>query len=343
VLSDVAAVVRELRNELEDNGRDAFICGRTAFGQFLDEWLKLTWEKREEKTNIDYEDMIRLYVKPYLGKIPLEDLSSMEIQRGYSRMTARGLSPKTVRNVHVIVMGSLNQAVKWGKIRKNPCLGVELPKRAHREMQYLDREQAKAFVKACREQESRLVLWFALWTGMRPEEYMAVQWKDVDFDRGEVKVRRKVQHREKGGGWYVGELKTAKSRRVIPLDEDLETELRRHRIRQRERIQDRFEKKERYEQHGFVFASEVGTPWRVRNLQRRVFKPLLQKLKLPDIRLYDLRHTCATLLLSNGVDVKTVSEWLGHANAAETLNTYAHVMPSAKKEAATGFGKVLRG
>lgn len=228
VLSDVATVVRELRNKLEDDGRDAFICGRTSFGQFLDEWLKLTWEKREEKTNIDYEDMIRLDIKPYLETIPLENLSAMEIQKGYSKMTARGLAPKAVRNVHVVVRGSLNQVVKWGKIRKNPCFGVELPKRAHREMQYLDREQAKVFVKECRKQENRLVLWFALWTGMRPEEYMAVQWKDIDFDRGEVKVRRKVQHREKGGGWYVGELKTLKSRRVIPLDEDLAVELRRH-------------------------------------------------------------------------------------------------------------------
>ena len=168
ILSDVADVVRELRNELNENGRDTFISGRTTFDQFLGEWLKLTWDKREEKTNRDYEDMVRLYIKPYLGNISLEKLSAMEIQKAYSKMTARSLSPKTVRNVHVIVRASLNQAVKWGKIRKNPCFGVELPKRAHREMQYLDREQSKEFVKGCRKQENRLVLWFALWTGMRP-------------------------------------------------------------------------------------------------------------------------------------------------------------------------------
>jgi integrase len=178
---------------------------------------------------------------------------------------------------------------------------------------------------------------------MRPEEYLGLQWKDIDFDKGILKVQRKVRYNHKGGGWYFGELKTEKSRRSFPLDEPLLVTLRRHKIVQWKMVQDRFEKKQKYERLGLVFASEVGTPLSVRNLQRDSFKPILKNAKLPDIRLYDLRHTCATLLLTKGTDIKTVSEWLGHANPDETLRTYAHVLPSMKIQAGRNIAQAMRG
>jgi integrase len=242
-----------------------------------------------------------------------------------------------------VLSTALKQAIAWDKLKRSPVAGVKLPKKEHKEMQVLDEQEVKKFLAECTRDKNGLIFELALYTGMRPEEYLGLQWKDIDFDKGILKVQRKVRYNHKGGGWYFGELKTEKSRRSFPLDEPLLVTLRRHKIVQWKMVQDRFEKKQKYERLGLVFASEVGTPLSVRNLQRDSFKPILKNAKLPDIRLYDLRHTCATLLLTKGTDIKTVSEWLGHANPDETLRTYAHVLPSMKIQAGRNIAQAMRG
>ena len=327
----VPAIVRQLWAEVEAIPEN--LNKDTTLAQYLDEWLNLTSEKRNEKTNSDYEGFFRLYVKPAIGNLPLIKVGAMDIQRVYKAMSDRGLSPKTVRLTHGALSVALKQAVKWKKIRETPAAGVDLPKRAHREMMFLDDKQAKKFLEVCKEDKHGLLFDLAIYTGARPSEYLGLKWQDIDFDRGLLRIQRKVRHNSKGGGWYEGETKTKQSKRSMPLDESLLASLRKHRIKQSKGGQ----------MQTFVFASEAGTPLSLRNLERRHFKPLLKKAGLPDIRLYDLRHTCATLLLMKGTDIKTVSEWLGHANPDETLRTYAHVLPSMKEQAAKNIAEVLRG
>lgn len=342
-LRKVEETVRLLRNELQDAGPNIFVEGRTPLGTYLDQWLDLTKINRGEKTNADYEMLIRLYINPSLGKLELAKVSKMEIQALYSRMLDRGLSSRTVRYTHAVLSTALKQAVEWEKLKKNPTVGVKLPKKQHKEMRPLDENEVKLFLAECVKDKNGLIFELALYTGMRPEEYLGLQWKDIDFDKGVLKVQRKMRYNRKGGGWYFGELKTKKSMRIFPLDEMLLIALRRHKVEQWQMRQDRFEKKQQYERHNLIFASEVGTPLSTRNLQRDSFKPILKRTELPDIRLYDLRHTCATLLLSQGTDIKTVSEWLGHANADETLRTYTHVLPSMKTQAGRNMTQAMRG
>ena len=201
----------------------------------------------------------------------------------------------------------------------------------------------KKFLRGCAKRKDGLLLELALYTGMRPEEYLALQWRDINFEDGILNVERKVRYNRKGGGWYFGALKTEKSRRSFPLDQPLLLALRRHKLEQWQIRHERFEKDKKYERLDLVFASETGTPLSARNLQRDSFKPILKEAKLPDIRLYDLRHTCATLHLLEGTDIKTVSEWLGHANPDETLRTYAHVLPSMKIQAGRNIARAMRG
>ena len=145
----------------------------------------------------------------------------------------------------------------------------------------------------------------------------------------------------KGGGWYFGEPKTSRSRRTIPIPRSLVNELADHR---RKQVESRLRKGADYQNNDLVFASGEGTPILLRNLVRRHFQPVLTHARLsPTLRLYDLRHSCATLLLSAGENPKVVSERLGHASIVLTLDTYSHVLPSMQQAATEKLERILYG
>ena len=145
----------------------------------------------------------------------------------------------------------------------------------------------------------------------------------------------------KGGGWYFGEPKTSRSRRTLPLPMSLVGALIEHRRKQGE---SRLKKGADYQNNDLVFATSEGTPILLRNLVRRHFRPVITRAKLSEsFRLYDLRHSCATLLLSAGENPKVVSERLGHASIVLTLDTYSHVLPSMQQAATEKLEKILYG
>ena len=174
---------------------------------------------------------------------------------------------------------------------------------------------------------------------MRPEEYLGLQWKDVELEKGTVTVQRTLVWRRKGGGWYFSEPKTARSRRTIPLPVSLVQRMREHRRKQAEQ---RLKASPKYHNNDLVFATAEGSPLMPRNLLSRHFKPTLKRAELPNsIRLYDLRHSCATLLLAAGENPKVVSERLGHAGITMTLDVYSHVLPSMQQAAAERLERLL--
>ncbi len=177
----------------------------------------------------------------------------------------------------------------------------------------------------------------ALTTGMREGELLALQWKDLDMAGGSLQVRRKVS-RITNKGFVVSEPKTAKSRRNIPLAPRTLEALKRHRVRQNEQ---RLALGDAWEDQGLIFANSLGKPLEVSNMTRRSFRPLLVKAGLPQIRFHDLRHSCATLLLSMGIHPKVVQERLGHSQISVTLDTYSHVLPSMQEEAAQRLDALL--
>jgi len=205
-------------------------------------------------------------------------------------------------------------------------------------MQSLTPTEASAFLTAAEEDSQGTVLAFALATGMRPEEYLALQWKDICLEKGIATVRRSIARR-KGGGWYFGEPKTARSKRSVPLPTSLVTALKEHKRKQNEV---RLKAGVKYGQHDLVFATSEGTPWVSRNLILRHFRPTLKRAGITKkLRLYDLRHSCASLLLSANVHPKVVSERLGHASVTLTLDVYSHVLPSMQHEASEKLETML--
>jgi integrase len=313
-----------------------------SLNKYLDKWLKSVVRPRvREATFDDYEYLLDRYIRPALGALRLCDIRSSDIQKVYSEMLGeKELSARTVRMAHAVLSSALKQALRWHMIPRNSCEFVDLPRLARREMQALSPEEATRFLEAAKTDKNGVALVFALATGMRPEEYLALKWTDIDMQIGTATVRRTLIWR-KGGGWYFGEPKTSRSRRNVPLPKSLLVSLAEHRRKQAER---RLKKGADYENNDLVFATGNGAPILLRNLVRRHFQPILTRAKLSStLRLYDLRHSCATLLLSAGENPKVVSERLGHASIVLTLDTYSHVLPSMQQAATEKLEKILYG
>jgi integrase len=185
-------------------------------------------------------------------------------------------------------------------------------------MMALSEEQAKIFLTAAKGNALEALYIIAITTGMRQGELLGLRWEDLDLDAGTLKVRRTV---------YNGQIqapKTAKSKRNITLAKDAILALRNHK-----------------KVGEWVFSTSTGNTITCQNLNHRSFKPLLEKAGLPNIRFHDLRHTCATLLLTKGVHPKIVQEMLGHSTISITLDTYSHVLPNMQGEAVRAMEEIF--
>ena len=334
------AAQKKLNSLLRDGDLGLLIePARTTVGEYLDQWIESAAKVRvRPRTLQGYEELLDRYIRPSLGNCRLAKLTPLEIQRTYARLLEQGLSPKTVRHAHGVLRAALNQAIKWRLLVTNPALAVELPKLRKKEMAALSPEQAVRFLRHAADDRLGALFALALTTGMRPGEYLALKWKDFDLQNGTVVVRRTLARRE-DGGWEFAEPKTAQSARSIPLPPTVVRALLEHR---RLQAAEKLKSGEKYETHDLVFAGPRGHALQLRNLVNRHFKPILKTARLPEsIRLYDLRHSCATLLLSQGEHPKVVSERLGHASVTLTLDTYSHVLPTMQQQAAERLEQAL--
>jgi integrase len=175
---------------------------------------------------------------------------------------------------------------------------------------------------------------------MRPEEYLGLRWSDIDLKSGIVTVQQVLIWHRKGGGWSMDEPKTKGSRRNIPLPNSFIEKLKKHRKKQ---LECRLSIGSIYQNYDLVFASELGTPLNERNLAQRHFNKILKDAGLDNLEFvpYSLRHTCATLLLLKGVNIKVVSERLGHSSVKITLDTYSHVLPGMQESASNELEELL--
>jgi integrase len=312
-----------------------------ALNEYLDKWLEEIAKPRlRESTFTSYKAILENYVKSKLGAKRLSDIQAYEVQKLYNDLKKQGLSSRTVRYTHVVFSSAMKQAIKWKMIMQNPCELCELPRLEKNEMKHLSQEETSKFLQAAKESKHFVLFLLVIESGMRPEEYLGLQWKDIDFEQKALSVRRAIVWKRKGGGFTFTEPKTKKSRRSIPISNSVINALKTHR---RKQLEERLKLGADYQNLDLVFTSEVGTPIQPKNLIDRHFKPLLIKAEVPNIRLYDLRHTTATLLLSSGENPKVVSERLGHASIVLTLDTYSHVLPTMQQGATDKLEKMMFG
>jgi integrase len=305
---------------------------------YLDKWLETAAKpKLRAKTHRDYEALLRRYVRPVLGSRPVSTIKPLEIQGLCADMLQRGLSARTVRFTHAVLRAALHQAVKWRLVSLNPADSVDLPKQARGEIQVLNPQQAREFLEAAKQDRYHVLFALALTTGMRPSEYLALKWPDIDFTKGTVSVARTLEP-IKGGGWQFADTKRAPSRRAVKL-QDWVIEL----LKKRRSVapEESGGSEVPAEAADLIFTNTNGNALNERNLVLRNFQRILDRAKLPRIRLYDLRHTAATLALVAGVPAKVVSEQLGHASVAFTLDTYSHVLPHMQDAAAAQVEALL--
>ncbi|MEU0521934.1 site-specific integrase [Streptosporangium sp. NPDC006007] len=218
---------------------------------------------------------------------------------------------------------------------KNVQLGtVERP-----EVQALTVEEARKFLRQARKGRFYAVYAVALGIGLRRGEALGLRWDDVDLQNGVLRVRQALQ-RHKGEGLQLVPLKTQRSRRTIRLPANLVTVLKEHKIEQEE---ERLAAGRAWaNKEGLVFTTHVGTPIEPQNLYRH-FRAVCDAAGIRRVRLHDLRHTCATILLAQGVDTRTIMEILGHSTIVLTMNTYAHVLPEHQATALDKLDAALGG
>ena len=301
--------------------------------EYLDGWLETAAKPRlREKSYRSYESLLERYIRSVLGERLLSALSPLDVQDAYQKMIDGGLSSRTVRYTHSVLRSAMRQAIRWRLLAQDPTDGAQLPRLGRREMRVLTTEQSRTFLEAAMKTPYGSVFVFALTTAARPSEYLGVRWDDINWDCGTVAIVRTLVRAK--GNWRFADTKRNRSRRVIKLQTwvlEILTDL-----------------LARTQTLGcswpgaadLVFRTPTGRPIDSDKLAKR-FKAILRQAGLPMIRLYDLRHTGATLALAAGVPPKVVSEQLGHASAAFTLDVYAHLLPHMQAEAATRVEALL--
>jgi integrase len=294
--------------------------------EFLDRWLETAAKpKLREKSYRSYEGLLQRYIRPMLGERILSAITPLDVQAACQQMIDRRLSPRTVRYAYSILRSGIRQATRWRLLLQDPTEGAQLPRLGRREMRVLNAEQSRIFLEAALKTHHGPVFAVALTTGMRPSEYLALQWSDIDWDRGTVSVVRTLEKVK--GSWRFADTKRDRSRRIIRLQEWVLENLKGLHARRRR------SKHDMPEAADLAFTTPAGRPIHSDKLAQR-FKAILRQAGLPAVRLYDLRHTAATLALSAGVPPKVVAEQLGHASAAFTLDVYSHLFPHMQHEAA---------
>jgi integrase len=295
---------------------------------YLESWIAAKKSTLRPRTYTTYEGKVRLHLIPELGKVKLAKLQPAHLLDAYASISGK-VSGTTAQHVHGILHVALRDAERQGLVGRNVASLVTAPRRSTGEQKYLGLDEATDLLAAA--QGSPLESFFitALLTGLRLGELQALRWRDVDLERRRLVVNRTFQALRDGEPVF-GEPKTRNSRRTVWLSDRVVDAL--------ERQQSTQEAQERkagpaWRDYGLVFTSRVGTPLDTYHVSQRHFAKLLETAGLPHMRFHDLRHSGATILLSQGVPVKVVSEMLGHADVTTTLRIYAHVIEGSQAQA----------
>lgn len=281
------------------------------FAEFAESWLtECAAPSIKASTLRSYECLVRNRLIPHFGPRKLSEITPQAVQSYMSERLAQGMTAKTALNHLVLLKTILKQAVEWDYIVKNPADHVKRPKSEHREMDFLHPAEIRAFLDVL-DAPYRALFTTAILTGMRLGELLALQWGDIDWRSRTLHVRRSVYRNQ-----FVSP-KSRRSVRAIGMSPTLRDVLRLHRVATPPNPLD------------LVFPSESAGFLDQANLRNRVFASALTRAGLRKIRIHDLRHTFASLLIHDGENLKYVQTQLGHASIQTTVDRYGHLMPDA--------------
>lgn len=303
---------------------------------FLSAWLEEVHRGRVRPTTFERDEwVVKKRLVPAFGRYRLSALTPLHVEGLLRQMVASGLAPRTAQHTRAVLRAALNQAARWGLVQRNVAALAQAPTSDKKDMAFLTKEQALTLLAAMKGDRLEALLTVALSVGLRQGEALGVTWDAVDLDTGTLAVRQTLQRLN--GKYIFLPPKTEKSRRTIPLPTLAHNVLRRLRT---EAIAETLRSGRQWDEHSLVFRNMDGEPLYGPHVTRH-FQEILKRAELPRMRFHDLRHSCASLLLAQGIPLSTIQEVLGHTSYAFTRDVYAHLSDELKKDAANAMDAAL--
>ena len=316
-----------------DTGTYKAPCKMTV-AQWLDIWVAEYLNSVKPLTKHNYNKQVQKHFKPALGAVRLDALDTHTIQRFYNSLTASGLSPKTVKNLHGILHCALQQAIACDYLSRNPADACKLPKVTKPEIKPLEPAEIARLLKEAEQDDYCNLFIVAMFTGMRQGELLGLAWECVDFNSGIITVKQQLQCKD--GNYFLETPKSGKNRTILPAPivmDALRNQLERQQ-KEREQAGKMWDN-----QFNLVFTDALGK-YLVRRTVVKHFKKISQRAGISDdARFHDLRHSFAVSSLYAGDDIKTVQANLGHATAQFTLDVYGHVTQKMRQDSANRMQK----
>ena len=315
----------------EKNAGTYFKGSNLLLKDWLDQWFQDYCVGHLEKTTLaSYRDKIDHYIVPVIGDIPIGRLTGQEVQQWINQITERSpasgrrISPKSVRNALLVLRPALEMAFDLHLIRENPAARVVLPKRTRFKPTIYADEDIQKLLTVAHGTDLYFPLLLDLFTGMRRGELIALRWEDIDFESKKLHVRHSIVAVQ--GVPEMKGPKTEAGKRDIALSDKI--------------IQLLLQRRQEFPNTEYVVCQPDGKPYTPDAFSRK-FQRFLQRNHLPHIRLHDIRHASATMMIEHGVDIKTVQSRLGHSDISTTLNIYSHMTEKMNRNAADKLDEVL--
>ncbi len=335
-----AEAIERLR-ELQTEKAMGVCQGKAAVktGDWIDTWIeKHKAPKLASATLTSYRNNFRIHIKPYVGEIPLKKLNTYNIQR---MLDSIGGSLSTFVKNYNIIHGALERAVELGVISRNPCKGVNFPKEEEKKMRVLTKEEQKRLIAALDGEYYRPMFLTYLYTGMRMGEGIPLQWQDIDLNKRTLKVNKKAivahDYNKHEAVQVVQDFcKTKSSKRTIAITAGLVSVLKEHKEAMMKLAEDMGEE---WSEESLVFKNSRGNMVYSRNLQEVLYR-IYDKAEIEGATMHTLRHTYATRCFEAGVDIKALSEQLGHKDVQTTYDIYVHLLEDTKVKEIDKLGEI---
>jgi integrase len=304
------------------------------FEDHLIEWFKIKKSTINPQTAQVYQGYMKNRIIPILGNTQLSKLTPVLLQNYVNDLIEKGLASGTIKKLYNILKNALDHAVNMELLPSNPIVKIQLQKVTKKEMKVWQVNEIEQFLHVAVAHRFYAAFYLAIATGMRRGEILGLRWKDVDLEKNTLYVRQTLSG---DGKFFLYGAKTAAGVRSITLSNDTTQMLKSQKLLL---AKEKLVCGPGYVDHDLVICTSKGTPVVPNNL-KKTFQRLIKEADVPLIRLHDLRHTHATMLLSQGTPAKVISERLGHSNIKTTLDIYSHVLPNMQQEAANQIDVLL--
>ena len=309
--------------------------------EWVQTWLEVYIIPNVSPTTLSrYQGMIKRYINPVIGHIPVQQLTTLAVQSWVNGLkispsSGKEMSAATIKHAYHVLKGAMDKAVLAGIICRSPCTGIMLPKGQKKQAVIYDEKQIRQLLDAASGTEMELVIDMELCLGVRRGELLGLEWGDIDWEHNQVKIIRNRVVVD--GKSVVKEPKTATSVRTLDVPLPLMQKLRKHKM---QCLSNKLRLGKAYTVTDYIIVHPDGKPIYPEYLSQMLTK-LQERAGLPKCRFHDLRHLCASIMLLQGVNVKVAQERLGHKDIATTMNIYSHVLPSSAKDAADKIGQLV--